>query len=157
MDVVLKGVAAGVVGTLVMDALNHLCARAGLIARIDVRAIGRMASGWVRGRFRYRRAEDMAPVPHEALRGHLAHYAIGVGLALAYVLGWDLLVGGPASAAWAPVYGLATTAASLFLVYPAMGLGACGLRSPEGFRNPLSSLANHLFFGLGMAAALALA
>jgi hypothetical protein len=38
-----------------------------------------------------------------------------------------------------------------------MGLGAFGRRSPEGIRAPLSSLANHFFFGVGMAIAVALA
>jgi len=30
------------------------------------------------------------------------------------------------------------------------------MRSPEGIRAPLSSLANHLFFGIGMAVGVAL-
>jgi hypothetical protein len=65
-------------------------------------------------------------------------------------------VGGIPSPAWALAYGVATTAASVLLVYPSMGLGAFGRRSPEGLRAPLSSLANHLFFGAGMAVAIAL-
>jgi len=73
------------------------------------------------------------------------------------VLGWDLLVGGPASPVWALVYGVATTVASYFFVFPSMGLGAFGRRSPDGIRAPLSSLANHFFFGVGMAVAVALA
>jgi protein-S-isoprenylcysteine O-methyltransferase Ste14 len=32
-----------------------------------------------------------------------------------------------------------------------MGLGVFGWRPSEGIRAPLSSLANHFFFGLGMA------
>jgi len=82
---------------------------------------------------------------------------IGVVLALTYVLGWDLLVGGPASPVWAIVYGIATTVASHFFVYPSMGLGVFGRRSPEGIKVPLSSLANHLFYGVGLAVAVALA
>jgi hypothetical protein len=44
-------------------------------------------------------------------------------LAVTYVLGWDLLVGGPASPVWALAYGVATTVASHFFVFPSMGLG----------------------------------
>ena len=73
------------------------------------------------------------------------------------MLGWNLLVGGPASPVWAFVYGVATTIASLFFVYPSMGFGMFGRRSPEGIKSPLSSFANHLFFGVGMAVAVALA
>ena len=157
MEIIVTGVAAGVVGTLVMDSVNQLLARTGLLSRIDMNMIGRMSAGWARGRFRYRHPGEMSEVANEMLYGYVTHYAIGVGLAVAYVLAWDLLVGGPASAAWALAYGILTTAASLFIVYPSMGLGVFGRRSSEGIRSPLSSLTNHVFYGVGMAVAVALA
>jgi uncharacterized membrane protein YeaQ/YmgE (transglycosylase-associated protein family) len=157
MDLIITGVAAGVLGTLVMDSLNHLFARTGMLSRIDVGMIGRMSVGWARGRFRYRHPGEMEQVANEMLYGYITHYAIGAGLAVTYVLGWDLLVGGPASPIWALAYGVATTVASYFFVYPSMGLGVFGGKSPEGIRSPLSSLANHLFYGVGMAVAVALA
>ncbi len=156
MDLVVTGVVAGVLGTLVMDSLNHLFARTGMLLRIDMGMIGRMSVGWARGRFRYRHPGEMEQVANEMLYGYTTHYTIGVGLAVTYVLGWDLLVGGPASAVWALAYGVATTIASHFFVLPCMGLGVFGWRSPEGIRSPLSSLANHLFYAVGMAVAVAL-
>jgi hypothetical protein len=157
MDVVVEGVAAGVLGTLVMDLGNLLLARAGIISKIDVGMIGRMAAGWTRGRFRYGHPSDMDEIANEVLYGFVTHYSIGVGLAVPYVLGWDLLVGGPASPVWAVAYGVATTAASWFFVYPSMGFGVFGRRSPDGLRASLSPLANHLFYGLGMAIGIAVA
>ena len=157
MDLVVMGVVAGVLGTLAMDLLNLLFARTGMLLRIEVGMIGRMAVGWARGRFRYRHPGEMEQVANELLYGYVTHYAIGVSLALPYVLGWDLLVGGPASPIWALAYGVATTVASYFFVYPSMGLGVLGRRSPEGIRAPLSSLANHLFYGAGIAVAVTLA
>jgi uncharacterized membrane protein YeaQ/YmgE (transglycosylase-associated protein family) len=156
MNLVVTGVVAGVLGTLVMDLLNHLFARTGMISKIEVGMIGRMSVGWARGRFRYGHPSEMEQVANEMLYGYVTHYAIGVGLAVPYVLGWDLLVGGPASPVWALAYGVATTVASYFFVYPSMGFGAFGMRSPEGIRAPLSSLANHLFYGVGLAAGVAL-
>ena len=156
MDLVVTAVVAGVLGTLMMDFLNHLCARTGMISKIDVAMIGRMAVGWARGRFRYGHPSEMQQVANEKLYGYVTHYAIGVGLAVPYVFGWALMVGGPISPAWALTYGLGTTVASYFFVYPSMGLGVFGLRSPEGMRAPLSSLANHLFYGVGLAAGIAL-
>jgi len=156
MDLIVTGVVAGVLGTLAMDSLNHLFARTGMITKIDVRMIGRMSAGWARGRFRYGHPAELKQVANENLYGYITHYAIGVVLALIFVLVWNRLVGGPASPVWALAYGVATTVASLFFVYPAMGLGACGRRSPEGVKAPLSSLANHLFFGGGMAVAVTL-
>ena len=157
MDLIVTGFVAGVLGTLMMDSINHLFARIGVISKIDVRIIGRMAVGWAKGRFRYSHPDEMECVPNEMLYGYFTHYAIGVGLAIPFVLGWNLLVGGSASPVWAFVYGVATTVASLFFVYPSMGFGMFGLRSPEGIKSPLSSLANHMFFGVGMAVAVALA
>jgi hypothetical protein len=156
LDLIATGVVAGVLGTLAMDSLNLLFARIGMISKIDVGMIGRMAVGWARGRFRYSNPGEMEQVANEGLCGYVAHYAIGVGLALPYVFGWDLLVGGPASPMWALVYGLATTVASYFFVYPSMGMGVFGMRAPEGIRAPLSSLANHLFYGAGLAVGIAL-
>jgi hypothetical protein len=143
------------VGTLVMDTLNYLFARTGLVLKIDVRMIGRMTVGWMRGRLRYDRPSQIEPHAYERLLGYLAHYAIGLILAAIFVLGWDQFMGGPPSPAWAIVYGFATTVISEFVVYPSMGLGICGRRSPDGIKAFLSPLANHLFYGLGMAAALA--
>ena len=157
MDVIVTGVVAGVLGTLVMDSLNYLFARIGMITKIDIRMIGRMAVGWAHGRFHYSHPSEMEQVTNEKLYGYITHYAIGIGLAVPFMIGWDLLVGGPASPAWALVYGVATTVASHFFVLPSMGLGVFGRRSPEGIRSPLSSLANHLFYGVGIAVAVALA
>jgi uncharacterized membrane protein YeaQ/YmgE (transglycosylase-associated protein family) len=156
MDLIVTGVVAGVLGTLVMDSLNNLFARTGMISKIDVGMIGRMAAGWAHGRFRYGHPSEMEQVANEMLYGYVTHYTIGVGLAVPYVLGWKLLVGGPASPVWALAYGVATTVASWFFVFPSMGFGVFGRRSPEGMRAPLSSLANHLFYGVGLAVGVAL-
>jgi len=156
MDLIVNGFIAGVLGTLMMDLLNHLFARTGMLLKIDMRMIGRMSAGWARGRFRYRHPGEMEQVVNEIFYGYVTHYAIGVGLALPYVLAWDFLVGGTVSSVWALAYGVATTVASLFIVFPSMGLGVLGRRSPEGIRAPLSSLFNHLFYGVGLAVGVAL-
>jgi hypothetical protein len=155
MNLILTGAIAGVLGTIAMDILNHFFARTGLILRIDMRMIGRMSAGWAHGRFRYRHPTEMSQVANELLLGYFTHYAIGMGLAIPFVFAWSLLVGNPVSPGWILAYGVATTVASVCLVYPSMGLGVFGLRSPEGIRAPLSSLANHFFFGTGMAVAIA--
>jgi hypothetical protein len=155
MALFVTGVVAGVLGTFAMDLLNHLLARTGVILRIDVKMIGRMSAGWFRGRFRYHNPAEMVQVANELLLGYITHYAIGVGLAIPFVFAWSYLFAKPVSPEWILAYGIATTAASVLVVYPSMGLGAFGMRSPEGIRAPLSSLANHLFFGAGMAVSIA--
>jgi hypothetical protein len=127
-----------------------------MISKIDVGMIGRMAVGWVHGRFHYGHPSEVEPVANEMLYGYVTHYAIGIGLAVPYVLGWNLLIGGFASPVWAIAYGVLTTVASWFFVLPSMGLGVFGRRSPEGIKLALSSLANHLFYGVGIAVGIVL-
>lgn len=155
MNLLAEGIVAGVVGTVAMDGLNLLFARIGTLSQIDVGTIGRMAAGWIRGRFRYGHPSEMQPIAHEVPYGYLTHYGIGVSLALPYVVGWPLIIGGDPSPAWAVAYGIATTVASYFFVFPSMGFGVAGRRSPEGLRASLSSLANHLFYGIGLAVGIA--
>jgi len=157
MTLALAGMVVGISGTIAMDLLNFLFSRAGIITRIDLGTIGRMAAGWLRGRFRYGHPNEMREVGHETLYGVMAHYAIGVGLAVPFVIGWDRVMDGPVSPIWAVGYGVATTAASWFFVYPCLGFGAFGRRSPDGLKAIFSPLANHLFFGLGMAVGVGLA
>ena len=154
MDLILTGIMAGVFGTIVMDSMNHLLAGTGIISKIDTSMLGRMCAGWTRGRFFYNHPDEMEQVAKERLYGCITHYGIGVGLALVYVFGWALMIGGPASPLWALAYGMATTVASLFFVYPSMGQGICGRRSPDVFKSILSSLLNHLFYGVGLAVAI---
>lgn len=158
MVLVMTVFAAGVLGTLAMDLLNNLVARSApaLFSKIDVAMIGRMAAGWARGRYRYRHPDEMAQVSNEFVWGYLAHYTIGLGLAVPFVLGWELGIGGPPSPAAAVLYGVATSVASFFIVYPSIGLGVFGRRSPDRFRAFLSPLVNHLFYGVGLAVAVVL-
>ena len=157
MDLIIAGIVAGAFGTITMDILNHLVARTGMILKIDVEMIGRMSTGWTRGRFRYSHPDEMQQVANERLFGYITHYAIGVGLAIPFVFCWGIFAERLPPPIWAITYGVATTVASVFFVYPSMGLGVFGWRSPEGIKAPLTSLANHFFFGLGMAVAIAFA
>ena len=151
MDLILSGIIAGVVGTIVMDLMNNLVARTGMFLKIDVGMIGRMAAGWTRGRFRYEHPDDMEHVSNEMIYGYLMHFGIGAGLAVPFILIWGLLFGNIVPPVWAFLYGISTTAASFFFVYPSMGLGLCGMKSPEKIKAFISPLANHLFYGIGLA------
>jgi len=155
VDLIVAGVVGGFVGTAVMDSVNRLLAGAGFLIPVDVRMIGRAAHGWSRGRFRHDHPSELESGAHDLMYGYLAHYLIGVSLALGYVVGWDSLLGGPVSPWWAPAYGVATTVAAYFLLFPSIGLGVGGMRSAAGLKLPLSSMANHLFYGVGLAGAIA--
>lgn len=157
MDLVVVGFIAGVLGTLAMDLLNDLVSRTGVILKIDVAMIGRMAASWTHVHFRHRHPEQIHQVPNEMVYGYVAHYATGVVLAIAFILGWDFWVGGLPSTAWTIAYAVVTTVASFLFVYPLMGLGVFGRRSPARIKAFITPLANHLFYGWGLAVGIALA
>ncbi len=134
MNLLVIGVAAGISGTLVMDLLNNLFSRIGVISKIDMKMIGRMSAGWMHGRFLYNHPNEIRQVSNEKLYGYITHYAIGIAMALIFMIGWDIIVGGYPYPVWILLYGIATTVASVFFVYPCMGYGILGLRSPEGIK-----------------------
>jgi hypothetical protein len=156
LNLIATGVIAGIVGTIVMDCLNHLFSRTGTLSKIEPEMIGRMVVGWGRGRFVYRHPSEMEKAKYEKAYGIAAHYLIGIGLAVPFALCWGLITEEPLSLLWIFVYGVATTAASWFFVYPCMGFGAFGRLSPDGLKATLSSLANHIFYGIGLAIGIAL-
>ena len=155
MNLITTGVISGVVGTIVMDFLNYLFSKVGTLSKIEPEMIGRMVVGWRRGRFVYRHPSEMEKVTYEKVCGLVAHYFIGIGLAVPFVLSWGLITEKSLSPLWIFVYGVATTAASWFFVYPCMGFGAFGRLSPDGLKATLSSLANHIFYGIGLAIGIA--
>ena len=152
MEIVANAIFVGVLGTIAMDLLNHAFSKAGILVKIDVKMIGRTAAGWVHGRFFYADPSELKSISNEGIYGYIAHYMIGIGLALPLIFGWYYYSSAPVTPQWAFVYGIATTAASYFFVYPSMGLGILGMRSSQGIRAPISSLANHTFYGIGLAA-----
>jgi hypothetical protein len=153
---ILTGVVAGAIATLVMDVLNLAAVRVGLALPVRHRTIGRVTGGWLAGRFANDGPEALPAFRGDLAWGVAAHYLIGGALGVVYVAACAAWLGGPGSLAWALGYGAATTVFAWFLMFPSLGLGVFGLASPHGVRLPVSSLVNHLLYGLGLAGALAL-
>lgn len=139
----------GVGATAVMDAWLALLQRLG-VPTLNFAFIGRWVGHLLRGRFVHAAIAKAEPVRGELAWGWLTHYAVGVAFATALVAtqgaGWvhspTLL---PALA-----MGVATVAAPLLVMQPAMGSGFAASRTPTPLRNCLRSLANHTVFGLGL-------
>ncbi len=58
MNLILMVLTAGIFGTVVMDILNFIFARIGMISKVEINAIGRMVVGWTHGRFFYKHPSD---------------------------------------------------------------------------------------------------
>jgi len=146
----LFGVGVGVAATVTMDVLGALARRIGLAAGAKGIWVGRWYLGIARGRFVH---SDIAAAPElagEKRAALLGHYVIGIVLAVFYVVGASLLGVSPGSFSGALGYGLATCVFPWFLVLPALGFGAFGLKGPKELRLFTATVLNHSFYGLGL-------
>jgi len=131
---VLVGIVMGIGATLVMDLWNLFLKRTFKIQSLNYCLLGR----W------------LGHMPFECTVGWIAHYSIGVTLALVFVV----LV----SAEWLarptllPVlsYGLGTVVFPFFVLQPSLGLGVASSRAPNPAQARLKSLTTHSVFGVGL-------
>jgi hypothetical protein len=147
---ILSGVGIGFAATATMDVLGRAAARAGLVAGAEGRWIGRWYLGMARGTFFHHDIADSPQQPGEERAALVGHYLIGIALAVVYVVGAAILGVSTGSLAAALGYGLATCVFPWFLVYPALGYGAFGRDGPPEMRAFVSSVLNHLFYGVGL-------
>lgn len=139
----------GVGATILMDAWLLLLRRMG-VQSLSFAFVGRWVGHLARGTVVHSAIAKAQPVPGELVLGWLVHYGVGIGFA-------GLLVGiqGPEWTSQptllpAVAIGVATVAAPLFVMQPAMGAGFAASRTPTPLKNCLRSLANHTVFGVGL-------
>lgn len=154
---ILGAALVGLGATAGMDLWNLFLRRAFGIRSLDFCLLGRWLLHLPSGTFRHASIAAAPKKARECAVGLLAHYAIGVVFALAFVA----LVSGE----WmdrprllpALAFGLATAVFPYLLLQPALGLGVASSRAPRPARARLKSLASHAAFGVGLyLAALAL-
>jgi hypothetical protein len=144
------GVCAGFAATVTMDVLASVSRRVGLVAGAKGQWVGRWYLGIVRGQFFHSNIAAAPELAGEKRAAVVGHYAIGIALAVLYVVGAGWLGVSPDAFLVALGYGLATCVFPWFLLFPAMGFGWFGLRGPPESRLLTSSLLNHLFYGFGL-------
>ncbi|GAB2874368.1 DUF2938 domain-containing protein [Pseudoduganella ginsengisoli] len=145
VNVVLIGIGA----TAVMDAWLMLLKRLG-VPTLNFAFIGRWAGHLVRGTFAHAAIAKSAPVKGELALGWLMHYAIGIAFSVLLVLVQGLQWTAHPTLLPAVAVGLATVAAPLLVMQPAMGAGIASSKTPTPLKNCLRSVANHTVFGLGL-------
>ena len=149
-ETIVFGFCAGVAATVTMDVFAIGFGKMGLTAGAKGEWVGRWYLGILRGRFTHKDITVSPVLKGEKQAALVGHYAIGITLAVFYVIGAGWLGVSPDSFFAALGYGFATTVFPWFLVLPALGFGACGLKGQPELKLFRSSLLNHLSYGFGL-------
>jgi hypothetical protein len=147
---VLGATAVGIGATLVMDLWNLFLKRTLSIPSLDYCLLGRWLRHMPGGTLRHASIAAAPQKPFECAVGRIAHYTIGVVLALVFVA----LTSGD----WlarptllpALLYGIGTVVFPFFIMQPSFGLGIAASRTPKPSQARLKSLVTHSVFGVGM-------
>ena len=149
-NAVLGAIAIGVGATLVMDLWNLFLKRMFSIPSLNYCLLGRWIRYMPEGTFKHANITVSPKKPFECTVGWIAHYTIGVTLAVVFIA----LVSGDwlTSPTLLPalVYGVATVVFPFLLMQPSFGLGIAASRTPNPAQARLKSLVTHSVFGVGL-------
>lgn len=147
---VLSGAAIGVGASLLMDAWNLFLKRAFDIPSLNYCLLGRWFLHMPGGTFVHQSIAAAPARRFECPMGWLAHYTIGVVLALLFLA--------LAPGDWlarptvlpALLYGIGTVVFPLFVLQPSLGLGIASAKTPRPAQARLKSVGTHVVFGVGL-------
>jgi hypothetical protein len=147
---VLSAIAIGIGASLLMDLWNLFLKHAFSVPSLNYCLLGRWLRHMPSGTLWHASIARAQQKPFECLVGWIAHYTIGVALALGFVVvvSRDWL----ARPALLPalLYGVATVVLPFFIMQPALGLGVAASRTPNAMQARVKSLVTHTVFGVGL-------
>ncbi|TAK01315.1 MAG: DUF2938 domain-containing protein [Chloroflexota bacterium] len=149
LDLVVRGIVMGVVGSALMDVWSAALRRSG-ITTLDYRLLGRWIGHFPKGKFVHESIASSTPVPAERPLGWFAHYAIGVTFAFLLLAIWGRPWLESPSIVPAIAVGVGTIVAPWFIMQPAMGAGIAGAKTPNPAVTRVRNLGTHLVYGLGL-------
>jgi len=146
----MRNVLIGIIANLTMDVLSVAAIKLRLIAPLPPHLIGRWFASLARAHVLHDDIGQVSPINHEVTIAVPVHYAIGVTLALVYLVLCSALALSPRSPIMAIGFALCTNVLPWLLMFPAMGYGWFGTHGPTGTRLFASSFLTHCFYGLGL-------
>jgi hypothetical protein len=150
IDYVLGVIVIGVGATLVMDLWNLFLKRTFSVPSLNYCLLGRWLRHMPAGTLRHANITLAPQKPFECTVGRLAHYTIGVVLAVVFVaLSSDDWLARPTLLP-ALLYGIGTVVFPFFVMQPSFGLGIAASRTPRPTHARLKSLVTHTMFGVGL-------
>ena len=146
----MTAVLVGIGATLLMDLWNLFLKRAFQLPSLNYCLLGRWVLYLPGGTFRHASIAAAASKPGECAVGWIAHYSIGIMLAVGFIL----IVSSDWLARPTPlpplVYGIVTVMFPFFVLQPALGLGIASAQAARPTQARLKSLGTHAIFGLGL-------
>lgn len=143
-------IAVGIGATLFMDLWNLFLKRAFNIPSLNYCLLGRWILHMPGGTFWHPNISAAPQKPLECKIGLIAHYTIGVMLAIVFVFfASDTWFSRPTMPP-ALLYGIGTIIFPFFIMQPSFGLGLAASKTPNPKRARLKSFMTHAVFGLGL-------
>jgi hypothetical protein len=144
------GTLIGLGATLLIDLWALFLRRGFNIPSLNYCLLGRWLLHMRGGTVVHRSIAAAPQKPHECTLGWVAHYLIGTGFGLLFVLlasgSWlERPTLGPALA-----FGAATTLVPYLIMQPSFGLGFAASKTPSPNQARLKSLMTHTVFGVGL-------
>jgi hypothetical protein len=147
---IVGAVVIGLGASLLMDLWNLLLKRAFGIPSLNYCLLGRWLRHMPEGTLRHANINAARPKPFECTVGWVAHYSIGVVLALVFIVLTSREWLAQPTLLPALLYGIVTVVFPFFIMQPSFGLGIAGSRTPSPTQARFKSLATHTVFGLGL-------
>ena len=143
-------IAVGIGATLLVDLWNLFLNRAFNIRSLNYCLLGRWLLHMQEGKFRHKSITSAPEKPFECTVGWMAHYTIGIVLALVFVFfaSGDWLV--QPTLVPALLYGIGTVVFPFFILQPSFGMGIASSKTPGPGQARLKSLMTHSAFGVGL-------
>lgn len=149
IELIVRAVVVGVGATLLMDLWALVLKQFG-VPSLNFAFLGRFIGHLPEGRLMHESIASAAPVRGELLLGWSAHYLIGVTFSTLLLATFGLEWARSPSLLPALLIGIATVAAPLLLLQPALGAGIASTKTATPLFNSLKSLATHTVYGFGL-------
>jgi hypothetical protein len=140
----------GLGATLTFDLWGIFLKHAFKVVPSNICLVGRWLCYMPEGTFKHENISTSPPRHAECTVGWMAHYTIGIMLAIVFIVlvGRDWLQ--QPTLIPAMLYGVVTVFAPLFIMQPAFGLGIAAAKTTNPTQARVRSLMNHAAFGLGL-------
>lgn len=150
VDILWRGVAIGIGGTVLMDVWAMLLSLLPGQSRPNWGPVGRWFWHLKSGTVFHDTIANAEPYKNEVALGWIGHYAVGIlyGLVLAALAGPAWLAAPTFLPAW--VVGIVTVGAGWFLLQPGLGIGWAASKLPNANQVRLLNLVAHTVFAAGM-------